>query len=224
MNQLIGGLGRNMIKKAIFALAMLLTASAASADIVLDMTLAGGVDNTNLVSGQSYEAIMSLAAPSGTIESVRLMQFDHRETTGSSVDSFTWNIGGGTIDDSLYFKEVWTDIPTVARANYTGFDPIPGFILDLTTDPIEVGRYGITFQTPGALDVTGPLNDDANRDEGLYFQTGFDSEVETYFIAKGNIIPGGQSSAPGVLPLVPEPTSLGLLGLGALALLRRRVR
>jgi len=213
-----------MFKKSILGLALILMTSATNADIVLDMTLAGGQDNTTLVSGNAYNAVMSMAAPPGTsIPSVRLMQFDDRFTSGSTINAFNWNIGGGSIDDSLYHKQVYSE-PNIVRANYTGLDPIPGFILDLTDTPTEVGNYDFTFNSPGALNVVGLPNDDGSRDVGLYFQTGFDADVETYNMLKGNILPSGQSDTAGNLPLTPEPASLGLLGLGALALLRRRSR
>lgn len=213
-----------MTRKITLCVAMLTMTSAVFAgDIVLDMRV-DGFNNLFLTPGNSYDAVISLAAPSGSISSVRLMQLDDRFTFGATLNGYTWNIGDGTINDSLYFKEIYSDIPTVVRANYVGFNPIPGFILDLTTTPIEIGRYNFTFNGPtGAINVVGAPNDDAHRDEGLYFQTGFSSGVETYFIGKGNILPGGQSDAPGNLPLaVPEPTSLGLLALGVIAALRRR--
>lgn len=203
-----------------------MTSAAFAGDIVLDMRV-DGFNNLALTPGNSYDAVMSLAAPQGTsIPSVRLMQLDDRFTSGATLNGYSWNIGAGSINDSLYFKEIYSDIPTVVRANYTGFSPVPGFILDLTDTPVEIGRYNFTFNGPtGAINVVGAPNDDAHRDEGLYFETGFNSTVETYFIAKGNIVPGGQSDAPGNLPLaVPEPTSLGLLALGVVAALRRRTR
>jgi len=214
-----------MFKKSILGLALTLMTSAAFAgDIVLDMTLAGGQDNTTLVSGNAYNAVIGLAAPTGTtIPSVRLMQMDDRNTSGSTLTNFTWNIGGGSIDPSLYHQQVYSE-PNMVRANYTGLDPVPGFILDLTDTPTEIGNYDFTFNTPGALNIVGLPNDDGHRDVGLYFQTGFDADVETYNILKGNILPSGQSDTAGNLPLTPEPASLGLLGLGALALLRRRSR
>ncbi|GMU36485.1 MAG: PEP-CTERM sorting domain-containing protein [Phycisphaerae bacterium] len=212
-----------MIRKAIFGLAMLAMSSAVYAgDIILDMRV-DGFDNNALFAGQNYDAVISLAAPQGTsISSVRLMQMDQEFSSGISNIGYAWNITG--IDDSLYFKEIYSDIPTVVRANYIGFDPIPGFILDLTDTPTEIGRYSFTFNSPGELNLVGQPNDDGNRDHGLYFQTGFNNDLETYFIGKGNILPGGQSTSGGVLPLTPEPASLALLGLGAFALLRRRNR
>ncbi|MCC7292586.1 MAG: PEP-CTERM sorting domain-containing protein [Phycisphaerales bacterium] len=215
-----------MFKKTILGLTMLAMSSAVYAgDIILDMHVIGTPNNA-LTSGQSYDAFIGLAAPQGTtIPSVRLMQMDDRFTSNIGLNSFTWNIGGGTIDDSLYFKEIYSDIPTVVRANYVGFDPIPGFILDLTDTPVAIGRYNFTFNgVAGALNVVGAPNDDGHRDEGLYFQTGFNNDLVTYNMLQGNILPGGESDTSGNLPLTPEPASLSLLGLGALALLRRRSR
>ncbi len=214
-----------MFKKTILGLTMLAMSSAVYGEVILDMHVIGTPNNA-LTSGASYDAFIGLAAPQGTtIPNVRLMQMDDRFTSNIGLNSFTWNIGGGSINDALYFKEIYTDIPTVVRANYVGFDPVPGFILDLTDTPVEIGRYNFTFNgVPGALNVVGPPNDDGHRDEGLYFQTGFNSDLVTYNMLQGNILPGGESDTSGNLPLTPEPASLSLLGLGALALLRRRNR
>lgn len=213
-----------MLKWA-FALTLAVGASVAQAgDIVMDMR-GDGVDTNALVPGQQFDVLIGLAAPAGTtIDHVRMMQFQETYTAGSSIDNFDWEITG--INDSLYFKEKYSDIPDVVRANYLQTTPIPGFILNLTDTPTVIGRYTMTFNEPGKLDLVGLPNDDGHRDEGLYYQTGFASfgGVETYFVGKGNILPGGDSTSAGILPLVPEPTTLGLLGIGALALLRRRNR
>lgn len=199
------------------ALAVALAAPLAWGDIVV--TLRGdGVDTNRLTPGQNFDVLVSLSAePGEAIDSIRRMQFDDRFTSGSTIEAFKWEIAGIDPDASMYFKEVFKPpFPDVVRANYIGVQPVPGFILNLTDQPNLVGRYNITFGEPGFLDLRGNLNE-PNVDAGIRFQSGFGLEVVNYNYQIGNVIGG-------VLPLIPEPATFGLLAVGALALLRRRRR
>jgi len=203
---------KRLIASAMAVALAALAAPAALGSVVV--TLRGdGVDTNRLTPGQNFDVLVSLSAePGQAIDSIRRMQFDDRFTAGSAIESFQWEMAG--INDDMYFKEIFEPpFPDVVRANYMGIDPIPGRILNLTDQPNLVGRYNLTFSEPGFLDLQGVANE-PNVDAGLRFQSGFGRDVVNYNLQIGNVIGG-------VLPLVPEPATLGLLALGGLALLRR---
>jgi len=200
----------------VVASAVFCCAAAAHAGIVVSL-VGDGVDPNRLTPGQNFDILVSLAAEEGqTLDHVRTMQFDHVFTSGSSVDKFTWEIHGIN-NDSRYFKEVWEQPhPTVARANYILLEPEPGFILNLTDEPTQVGRYNLTFSEPGFLNLLGPANP-PNVDSSIYFLTGFGQDTQTFSQREGNVIGG-------ILALTPEPATLTFIALGGLVLLRRRRR
>ncbi len=179
------------------------------------VTLKGdGVDPNKLKPGQKFDILVALSAEQGEIDHIRLMQLDHILSSGSDVDMFAWEIAG--IDDTFYFKDGFPKDPnsTVARANYTLQNPEPGFILNLTEQPNRIGRYSLTFNEPGFLNLLGD-RDPENPDWNIRFQSGFGQEVVIYSRKLGNI-------SGGVLALAPEPGTLGLLVLGGLAIVGRR--
>jgi len=150
---------------------------------------------------------------------LRLAQLDFA-ASDPALDIADFSIDLSTASFGALYAPFDTDFSsgsTVANATYTGLSSIPGLILSVPDGgTLSLGMASVTLPAADGtynLDVVNPSAPDNNS--GARFDYGFTSRV-TLFPVAGDPLPL-QVGAP-----VPEPATLALLGIGGIAVLRRR--
>jgi len=154
---------------------------------------------------------------------VRLFQVDFSDTDAAlTVSDLDWRYPG-LISDALYAE--FKTLPVVSTV-YVSVGPIPGFILALATGA-KVEVLNFTVEVADDLDhdaVLDVINADAG-DPNFGARLDFDFVTPTTLtFPAGELVLGQllEDTNGGAVVATPEPASLGLLALGALAGLRRR--
>jgi hypothetical protein len=136
---------------------------------------------------------------------------------GDGVEEFVFDFG--SVTDSLYSR-----FPNYLLSNitYNGTFPIPGFMLEFAAGtPLVVGQGTVILPMMDGdymVDALNPEAVDLNTGARIDFDFGNPTTWHSTFGPDQGMISG----EPLMLTVVPEPATLLLLGLGGVAVLRRR--
>ena len=136
----------------------------------LDISFVPEVDPNSVCPGQTFNVDVHLAAPTGDLQDVRLLQLDARLSSNLTVNSVTFDLPV----DGMFLYLTSTGTPGgVVQAAYTESYRVSGYIVDLDATPDLVAHYNVTYAGGNAeLHLLGALGDPI--DVGARFRVGFD--------------------------------------------------
>jgi hypothetical protein len=211
-----------MMKKLLIALTILAVASVAQAELLATWSTA---DNSGAVvdgSDGATVSALSLYNNAGATGSSSVWGMNNMTDGGGlqfTVSSITFGAGTGRIVDG------------VIAGSYTGSGTGPNvlnwYVGSTLVDTIDRGMTsGGTFGTGTGGDL-GTINsgDVVSLRADLTGGTVRSGTVETYSNSGGSFYMNGPMTLDGTITAIPEPATMSLLGLGALAMvLRRKIR
>ena len=164
-------MSRKLSLLLVFIGALLPAHADANVIITLNLRDAEGVDLSGaVVSGSTVygELLLAVEGEDDPLQDVRLIQFDFTNTSESlTVQEFEWTFDPGEGRD-MYFMSSELPMPQVA---YVQSARMPGFILDLTNEPIPVATFEVVVTGEGRLDAVGA--DLEGADAGAWVRAGF---------------------------------------------------
>jgi len=169
-----------------------MSALPATADVVVTLSatdLSGATVTGPIERGAqlTVDVLLSVDGADDPLPSVRGIQLDLSNTSESIATSdFAWMLDTVLTSDDLYvsFASGNSIQPSIV---YTGQDPVEGFILDLSGEPVRVARLDVAVGGDGTLDVLGSFGATSISTAGL--DAGFNPRV-TFTVADGDLVGG----------------------------------
>lgn len=158
-------------------------AAVAKADIVVTLAafadgeaVEGPVEPGTVV---TLDVLLSVTPDEDPLPEVRSLQFDTQAAAdGLEITDYEW-----TLDEQGLGPNYFLD----SEPPIVGADHIVGSILELTVEPVRVGRFTVVANGPGLFSLTGGDGADPNNvDEGLRFRVGFADPVD-YSVFEGSV-------------------------------------
>ena len=155
---------------------------------------------------------------------VRGFQFDLADTDPMIAlnGDFSFNFDD-LILDAFYYIGTEGSVYPVVNATYTATEPTDGFIIDVA-GPRLMGQISLTLPTQDGEYLLDVMNSTVTGDDnlGAYVTFGFGGEGDDVTFWRSNGEGDGLLTGGALTFVVPEPATLSLLAIGALAAVRRR--
>ena len=203
---------RGLVLSLVLCMASVVNAGSTS----LELRPSAPADAAGYARGEVVDVEIVLLNGEGAAFDIRLAQVDFAASDAQlSIADFGIDLSS-LLADALY-TQFPTDMAggnTIANVTYSGSTPTPGFILNIGEGgELSLGTATVTLPDADGTYRLDVVNGDApNNNSGARFDYGFDSRTILWPVG------GGQTD----LTVVPEPATLALLGVGGIAMLRRR--